>query len=239
MREFHCRQALDYSLLTSDISSRVSALISLASTHFYDANPAVAAATYEQALDLEPDMSPLHRSRVHAELSVVYGQLGCEQDALRSVGFAEQIYPAHPEQDRSYLYAEFTQASLTLEQGLSYVALAEGQPDRDYQRKAADIFARIEQAPPASVPDRIRFEIINHQARTAVLLNDLDAFENYLSRSVDGIVQLGSKQRQKEMHTAWQRAVEQWPNEPRLKALGGRIRSALSQAAVRTESGRA
>ena len=218
VREHHCKQALYYATAADDSSSRVSALISLASTYFYNSEPAQAVVIYEQAFGLEAEMPPLQRSRVHAELSVVYGQLRREQDAIRSAGLAEQLYPDQPEQDRSFLYAEFTPASLTLEQGLAYVALAEHHPGRGYQHRAADIFARVDQTVSA-VPDRIRFEIINHQARTAVLLNDLDAFEAHFSRALDGVTMLGSRQRQKEIQTAWQRATETWPTERRLKAL--------------------
>ena len=218
VREHHCKRALYYATVASDTSSQASALISLASTYFYSSDPAQAAVIYEQASDLEADMQPLQRSRVYAELSVVYGQLRREQDAIRSARLAEQLYPDYPEQDRSFLYAEFTPASLTLEHGLAYVALADQYPGRGYQHKAADTFARIEQMT-SVVPDRIRFEIINHQATTAVLLNDLDAFEIYISRALDGVVLLPSKQRQREIRTAWHRAVETWPRERRLKAL--------------------
>ncbi len=218
VREHHCKRALYYATVASDTSSQASALISLASTYFYSSDPAQAAVIYEQASDLEADMPPLQRSRVYAELSVVYGQLRREQDAIRSARLAEQLYPDYPEQDRSFLYAEFTPASLTLEHGLAYVALADQYPGRGYQNKAADTFARIEQMTSA-VPDRIRLEIINHQATTAVLLNDLDAFETYISRAFAGVVLLPSKQRQREIRTAWHRAAETWPRERRLKAL--------------------
>lgn len=222
VRERHCKQALYYATIAGDSSSQASALISLASTHFYNSEPAQAATVYEQAFALGADMSPLQRSRVHAELAVVYGQLRRESDAIRSAGMAEELYPDTPEQDRSFLYAEFTPASLVLEEGLAYAALAEKYPDRGYKRKAADIFASVERSESA-IPDRIRFEIINHQARTAVLLNDLDAFETYINRGLDGVVLLGSKQRRREMMTALQRAKNAWPRERRVRSLGERL----------------
>ncbi len=222
VRERHCKQALYYATVAGDSGSRASALISLASTHFYNSDPAHAAAIYQQAFALGAAMSALQRSRVHAELAVVYGQLRKEEDAIRSAGVAEELYPDHPEQDRSFLYAEFTPASLSLEQGLAYVALAEQYPGRDYQRRAADIFASVERSTLA-VPDRIRFEIINHQSRAAVLLGDLDAFETYIRRGLDGVVLLGSKQRRREMEIALQGAGERWPRERRVRSLGERL----------------
>jgi len=227
-REHHCKQALEYARIAEDVGSRVSALISLASTYFYDSDPVRAAETYENALTFDAGMSRLQRSRTRAELSVVYGQLGREGETLESAELAEQLYPQQPEQDPSYLYAEFTRASLTLEQGLAYAALAERHPERGYQQIAANVFARVEHAARNSVPDRIRYEITNHQAATAVLLDDMEAFEVYMTRGVEGALLLGSKQRQKEVRAAWRLANETWPADPRLRNLGRDLMPALT-----------
>ena len=218
VREQHGKRALEYAAVAGDASSEASALISLGSTYFYGSDPERAAVVYERVADREAGIPQLQRSRVHAELAVVYGQTRREQDAVRAAGLAEELYPDDPEQDPSYLYADFSPASLTLEQGLAYLALAGQYPDRGYQNTAAGIFARIDRAT-SEAPDRIRLEIINHQAMAAVLLRDLDAFETYLSRALDGAVLLASRQRQREIRSAWQSATQAWPGEPRLKAL--------------------
>jgi tetratricopeptide (TPR) repeat protein len=219
VRERYCKRALQYASVASDASSHASALISLASTYFYASDPLQAAAVYEQAFSHGAALPALQRSRVHAELAVVYGQLGREQEAIRAAGQAEELYPDDPQDDPSFLYAEFTPASLTLERGLAYVALAEQFPGRGYQQKAAAIFGQA-QADRTGSPDRIRFEIVNHQANTAVLLGDLDAFQTYMTLGRDGASQLGSRQRLKEMRMIWDRAITRWPGEQRLKALG-------------------
>jgi tetratricopeptide (TPR) repeat protein/transcriptional regulator with XRE-family HTH domain len=222
VREHYCKRALQYASITSDASSHASALISLASTYFYASDPLQAAALYEQAFSHGAALPALQRSRVHAELAVVYGQLGREQDAIRATGQAEELYPDDPQDDPSFLYAEFTPASLTLERGLAYVALAEQFPGRGFEQKAAGIFGQA-QADRAGSPDRIRFEIINHQASTAVLLGDLDAFETHMMSGHDGASQLGSRQRLREMRTIWDHALVRWPGEQRLKDLGGSL----------------
>ncbi|MGH3449430.1 MAG: helix-turn-helix domain-containing protein [Haloechinothrix sp.] len=226
-RERHCEQAFYYAQVASDVNCETAALVSLASTFFYRGEAARAASVYERALTYgQPGLTPLQYSRVHAELAAVYGQLGREQDALRAIALAEQCYPSDPEHDRSFLYAEFTRGSLALEQGLAYAALAERHPARGHQRRAAEVFAVVEQAAPGTVPDRIRFEIANHQARTAVLLNDFEAFETYMYRGIDGVIQLESRQRQREFRAAWKQAAEAWPNERRLDMLGQRLPTA-------------
>jgi tetratricopeptide (TPR) repeat protein len=223
LREHHCKRALQYAAMTSDASSHASALISLASTYFYAADPQQAAAVYEQAFRYGTALPALQRSRVHAELAVAYGQLGREQDAIRAAGQAEEMYPDRPEDDPSFLYAEFTPASLALEEGLAHLALAGHFPDRGYQQQAAEIFDLTRQ-PARVIPERIRFEIVNHQAETAVLLGDLDAFEAFMSCGLDGITLLGSRQRLKEMQETWHRARTRWPGEHRLKALAEGLR---------------
>ncbi len=132
-RERHCQQALYYARIGSDASTHAAALISLASTYFYRGQPARAAGLYENALVHETTIPRLQQSRLHAELSVVYGQLGRDRDALRCLDVAQDLYPDQPELDPSSLYAEFTPASLTLEKGLAYLALAEQYPNRGYQ----------------------------------------------------------------------------------------------------------
>jgi tetratricopeptide (TPR) repeat protein len=224
-REIHCKQALFYATVASDPGSTVSALISLASTYFYSNDPVRAAAVYEKAFELEADMPPLQRSRVYAELAVVYGQVGREQDAIRSAGQAEEHYPEHPEQDKSFLYAEFTPASLTLEQGLAYAALADQYPDHGHAQTAANIFASLGDSP-SPVPDRIRYEIVNHQAAVAVHMNDLEAFESFIGTAFEGVSILGSRQRRKEAQKSWQLAGQRWPREPRVKALSEQARLA-------------
>lgn len=218
VREHHCKQALYYATLASDKGSQASALISLASTYFYDDDPARAASVYEQASALKSGMSPLQLSHVYAELSVVYGQLSREREAVRATGLAEELYPDDPERDPSFLYAEFTPASLSLETGLAYSALAEQYPGRGYEHKAAGIFARVDEMA-SSVPDRIRFEVVNHQARTAVLTGDLDAFEGYMNRGIEGVMLLGSGQRRREIQAALRIALNLWPRESRIKSL--------------------
>lgn len=223
IREQHCKQALQFAEISADASNHASALISLASTYFYAADPGAAALTYEQAFRHGTALPQLQRSRIFAELAVVYGQLGREQNSIRAAAEAEELYPDRPELDPSYLYAEFTPASLVLERGLACIALAEQFPGHSYGKTAASVFARATSPMPA-IPDRIRFEIVNHQATTAVLLGDLDAFAGFLTQGLDGVALLGSRQRLREMQATWRRAHQRWPNEPRVRALGDGLR---------------
>jgi tetratricopeptide (TPR) repeat protein len=235
LRERHCEQALYYARIGGDASTEAAALISLASTYFYQGQPAQAAHLYEGVLVQKSAIPRLQRSRLHAELSVVYGQLGREHDALRCLGMAEDLYPDQPELDPSSLYAEFTPASLTLERGLAFLTLAEQYPNRGYPDRARDIFEQTSSTSPAAAPARIRFEIANHQAAAAVFMNDLDAFETHLYCGIDGVGLLKSRQRHRETVAVWRQANKAWPHEPRLTVLRERLRCAgvhIGEAAV-------
>lgn len=231
--ERHCKKALYYADISGDLNVKAQALISLGSRYFYGSDPAQAAAVYEQASALEPSMTPLQRSRVHAELAVVYGQTKRVPEAIRSAALAEEAYPGEPEQDPSYLYAEFTPSSLTLERGLLFLAVAEQYPARGYQRKAAEVFSQMNSNALANAPDRIRFEITNVQARAAVLLDDLEAFTAHLSQGLNGAVILQSTQRQREVALALSGAVQKWPDEPRIEELGSQFKQIHSRASGR------
>lgn len=229
MREYHCKQAYHYATVACDTASQASALVSLASTYFYSSRPEQAASVYERALSLEDQLSLLQRSRIHAELSVVYGQLEKVDQAIRSAEVAGQLYPGNPEADPSYLYADFTPASLALEQGLAFLALAEHHDSSGYQYKAAETLRLMDQSESLDVPHRIRFEIVNHLAYTSVLLGDAEAFEAYIHRGIDGARMLGSRQREKEARTAIRRAIQKWPNERRIRRISEALQITASE----------
>lgn len=224
----HAEQAVRYANLASDVSAQVLAFTSLGWAYRYSPDPAQALATFERLSALEGKMPLQRRSRHQAELAVAYGQLGREQEALRSAGRAEDLYPDRAENDPSYLYAELTPTMLSLIQGLAYLALAEQHEGRGYERQAADVLSRIDRAEAVAISDRVRYEIANHQARASVLLDDLDAFELHIHRGLDGVVLLGSKQRLREARQAWQMAMHKWPDERRLTVVTERLQLTAS-----------
>lgn len=70
-----------------------------------------------------------------------------------------------------------------------------------------------------AVAERIRVEIVNHQAATALEMRDLESFVSHLSRGVQGARHLRSALRLHEAENTWRRALEVWPTEPRVTAL--------------------
>ena len=219
-RESYCQRAFHYSEIAEDPSLLVAALISLASTHYYRNDPIQATYIYQKALLHMERIPPLQRSRLSVELAVVYAQRGQEQEALHFLKLAQQVYPDHPENDPSFLYAEFSPASLFLEEGLTFLALTEHYPDREYEQKAWERFAQVEEQQSKSlVPARILFEITNHQAETALALRNQELFRTYLEKGIEGAKALNSKQRRREAVEVYKQARIIWPQESRIKDL--------------------
>jgi tetratricopeptide (TPR) repeat protein len=224
VRERHCRQAAELAAISGDPGATAAALISLASTWFYAGDPARAAAGYERALAVAGPLPPLLLSRAHAEAAVAYGQLGRDQDALRGLGLAADLYPDSPEQDPSWLYAEWTPASLAMEQGMAYAALAPRR--RGYARQAARTLAGAAGSARRPAPDRIRCEAVTRQAQVAVLDGDLGAYEEHATAGLRGAVLLASAQRHRELRAAWQQAAARWSGSRRVAAAGDALRDA-------------
>ena len=219
-RETCCQRALHYSEIAEDASSIVAALISLASTSYYDKDPQKAASIYQKALSHIKHIPPLQRARLSVELAVVYAQQGREQEALHFMELAQKAYPERPENDPSFLYAEFSSASMILETGLTYLALAQRYPQRGYGKHAWETFVRIEEPQSQSaIPRRIFYEVTNQQAETALVLRDQERFRTYLEKGVQGANLLNSKQRRREAIEAYKRAQVVWAGESAIHQL--------------------
>ena len=220
VRETCCQRALHYSEIAEDSSSIVAALISLASTSYYDKDPQKAASIYQKALSHMKNIPPLQRARLSAELAVVYAQQGREQEALHCMELAQKAYPERPEHDPSFLYAEFSPASMILETGLTYLALAQQYPQRSYGKHAWDTFVHIEEPQSqGTIPKRIFYEVTNQQAETALVLRDQERFRTYLEKGVQGANLLNSKQRRREAIEVYKRAQVVWAGESRIHQL--------------------
>ena len=216
-REMYFQKAAQYSEIAENAGLQVSALISLG---YHNQDPIQAAQIYQRALLHKDAISPLLLSRLYIELSVAYARMRQEQEALGYMRLAQEIYPEYPENDPSFLYAEFSPSGMILEEGLTHLALAHHYPDREYPQQTWDTFARVEKLQTTfPVPERIRVEIINYQAKTALALKNLDAFCACLKQGILGASVLGSKRRRQEAIDVYKDARKLWPKESHLRDL--------------------
>jgi transcriptional regulator with XRE-family HTH domain/tetratricopeptide (TPR) repeat protein len=216
-RDASFQEAVQYAEIAQHPGLLVAALISLA---YHKKDPREAEHLYRRALVYENGISPLQLSRLYAQLSVAYAQENREKEALHSFHEAQDVYPALPEQDSSFLYAEFSPFSLLLEQGRVYLALSYHQPTGQHPQQAWKIFAEGEerQTQPG-ISERIRYEIINYQAETALALRERDLCCAYMEQGAHGAETLRSAKRRKEILVTKSQALKVWPHEARVKAV--------------------
>ncbi len=216
-RDAYCQQAVYYAEITHNPSLLVAALSSLA---YHKPHPVEAEQLYQKAVVYEQAVSPLQRSRLYAQLSVACAQQNRVDDTMQYLHLAEQEYPMHPENDPSFLYADFCPGSMVREKGRVYLALNEHEPDGYYPQQAWGTFASVEAGPSKLViPERIRYEIVNYQAETALALQDRDLCCDYLEQGARGAVALGSVKRRKEVIVVRNKALKLWPHDARVKEL--------------------
>jgi DNA-binding SARP family transcriptional activator/tetratricopeptide (TPR) repeat protein len=216
-RDAAFQQAVLYAQIAQNPGLLAAALISLA---YHQLDPAEAERLYQQALTYQQAISPLQRSRLYAELAVACAQQDRLEEASRYLAQAQQDYPTAPEDDPSFLYAEFSPASLLMEQGRVHLALAQHRPEGTASQQAWETFAGVEAHPTTLiVSERIRYEIVNYQAETALALRDRDLCCTYVERGAQGALLLGSVKRRKEVVAVRNRALKLWPHDGRVKEL--------------------
>lgn len=194
--------------------------VALISRAYYDTEPKDASFFYQRGLAWKDDLSPLLLSRLYARLAVVSAQQANADEALQFLQLAQESYPAAPENDPTYFYADFSPASFAMEQGLTYLTLAQQTQTQQYAQRAWEIFEKAGHSSTATIaPARISYEIVNHQAGTALALNDLEAFCHRLELGVSGARVLKSEQRRQEALCLYKDARALWPHEARLQPL--------------------
>jgi transcriptional regulator with XRE-family HTH domain/tetratricopeptide (TPR) repeat protein len=216
-RDAYFQQALYYAEIALDPGLLVVALISVA---YQLPDPLEAEQFYQRALVYEQTISPLQRSRLYAGVSITYAQQNREDEALRYLRLAGQEYPVSPKADPSTLYTDFGPFSMIRDKGKVYLALAAYHPDRHHPQQAWETFAAAESGQSTLItPERIRYQVVNYQAETALALQDRDLCCEYLERGAQGAVLLGSAKRQREVISTREKALKLWPHEERVKEL--------------------
>ncbi len=211
-RELCNKQAVQYSRLSGDQRSLIPALRSLGTTYYYKGQYSHALHAYQDALPHIKSVSPSQQACVYISLAVAHAHMDQSQDALTYLGLANDIFPDYPETDPSFSYAEFDLSEMILWEGITRSRLGQTQ-------QALDIFNRIEQ-PDFTASERLRIEIINQQAKTAILSGDVEQGAAYVETGLTGAKVLGSQRRYSEAYENFQQMRLLWPQEQRVMALG-------------------
>ncbi|MBE3558889.1 MAG: hypothetical protein IMW89_06650 [Ktedonobacteraceae bacterium] len=224
-REHYCRKAITSSNLSGDPRLQAGAWMYLGYTHCYQGKPEEAIPTFLQALHCLGKLRSLLRSDIYMGLACAYGQCQKEKEACEAITLAQQYFPAHPEHEPDYLYASCGLSALYIWEGRTYLALGEHFPDRGYYQKAWKALGQVSGTRPAS--ERDRTEILIYQSKAALGKRELAVASDYLEIGLDAAKALGSKRRVSEACEVYRQMCNDWPNEPRMRALLERFRPYL------------
>lgn len=211
--EVYCKQALEYSRIAEDRNLEVAALKHLATKFTSAKYPVKTLHTYQEALPLVDQVSPLLRSRTYLGLALAYAQCDQKQEAFRYLGLAKDTFPEKPEDDLGFAYADCGISSLNHYGGLIYLQF--NQP-----KEAWKIFAGVERLKTKIVvPERTIIEIVNCQAEAAVVQRDLELACAHVQAGVAGAVKLKSEKRFNDTLSVYKQMRLIWPHEQPVKAL--------------------
>jgi hypothetical protein len=217
----HLRMALKYAEIAGDPGLEASVLLGAsASIVIHRDDPIGVEETHQRLLHRESQLTPLQRARLHSQLAIQRAMQRQERESIRHLSLAETAYPASVQDDPSFARQDFGPGQFVLYRGLAQLALARAYPDRCYQMQAWETFDQVGPlAGQGGVAERVRVEIVNHQADTALEMRDLDSFVSHLQRGVAGARSLRSALRLHEATISWRRALQVWPTETRVSAL--------------------
>jgi tetratricopeptide (TPR) repeat protein len=211
--EWCCHQAVEYADASNDRNLQAAALKHLA-TKYRDAHyPILTLRTYERAIPLLDEVTPLLRSRIYLGLALAHADCGNNGDAVRYWDLAQETFPHDPQHDPAFQFADCRRSSLHHYGGLIHLAL--GRPN-----EAWDAFAETTGRPlEGDVPERTVIEITNCQAMAAIAQRDLDLAAATLESAALGAARLQSPMRYRESAAIYQTIARQWPNDRRVRRL--------------------
>jgi tetratricopeptide (TPR) repeat protein len=220
-----CRLGVQWARQAADPTLLVATLATCGATFRYTGQPEQAIQTYQEAMPMLNQASPLAQTSLLIKLAEAYAQLGQKQEAEQSLSRAYKVFPAHPWEDDAALFADCGEPSICLWDGLTHLALsrtasADDRTARLHLRHTWDMLDLYGGThPPFVVSERNHVEILVHQAATAVALDDMDLFTSTFADAVTAMKALGSQRRRQEAVAVYWQARKRWPHEIRISDL--------------------
>jgi hypothetical protein len=211
------QRAFDYAQLACDPNLEVAALIKQGSLGFHRRDGRVARHAYDQAIMLAHDkrVTPLLRGRAYAGAAEVYAMRGEEQDALRVMGLAYDLFPVQPEQDSAYPYLYASRYSLHVF-GACQTHLFLSHP-KDAQ-KALEALEREENTDATKEPIT-RLDLLYYQAEIQVQQAEQEAVLATLTEAAQLALHLGSMLYFRKLATIYHAVRARWPHDKAVRSL--------------------
>jgi transcriptional regulator with XRE-family HTH domain/tetratricopeptide (TPR) repeat protein len=219
-RELHCQEAVRYATISQDRTLQAASLMYLGYTYshcYYPRQPQRAVPLFKKALYTLGEETTLLRSDILMGLAEAHAQCKEEQEALSCIGQAQDLFPADPELDPSFIYADCGVNTLYQWQGKTYLQLVEHFPDAGYQQKAAG--SLMQSIGISSISDRSTNETLIYQADAARVLGELKIYSSSLRQAAQMASAIGSRRRYNDALLVYQRTPEKWRKERQIQAL--------------------
>lgn len=205
------REGISHGELAGEPNLQVASLIREALVSFFLKRPRRCLQSYQRALPLVSQVSPLLQGRVYAGLAEASGRPGQEDEARRFLEMARETFPQQAEDDPSFSFTHFTLTSISTYEGIMYLNLR--QPDQ-----ARQAFERIDRVISTdAVPNRL--ELIVHQAMVACALDELEQTGQLIKLALPMAHLLGSRLRADQLYEIYEQMLEKWDDEPCVREL--------------------
>ena len=164
-------------------------------------------------------ISPLIQSSIYGGMAKYQAQNGLADNALIALEQARELFSSSSPGDEVYSYADHNYSNLILDSGLTYYYL------RQYDKAFAALSEAIDpETQTARVPmssERIRIEIINHQALASLkrTKKERELSIGLWKAGIQGAQALRSEQRLTEAHTAFEVMEGLWPGDSAIDEL--------------------
>ena len=218
-REKYAHEAVRCSRFSQDKKLQAAALMTLGYTYVFcqPLRPEAAIETFQAALRILEGENSLLRSDICIGLADAYAQCGKEREALETITLAQNHFPAYPEHDPSFLYADCSLSVLYQWEGKMYLHLTEHHTSKAYYQKAWNAFAEARKI--QTLHQRGISEVTIDQANTARGMGELSVYTNHLREGIDMAITLKSQRRYQEAVAVYLQTPDTWLAEQELVTL--------------------
>jgi tetratricopeptide (TPR) repeat protein len=213
-RQKYSEQALFYGEIAQDATLQVAAIRQIATTFNYQERFQQVLETYQRALPLLADVSPLLRSCIYAALSGVYAQFQRKDEADRAIGVAYEHFGEHQGEEPDLLRSINASENLLIQwAGENHLKL--GRP-----RQAEAVLSKLNvMDPQLKLPKRIRIEAINARVQMFLAIDQMEQACSYLETALQLAIEVGSSLRLREVTQTLHLLRKQWPEEKPVRQL--------------------
>jgi hypothetical protein len=207
-RQKYSEQALFYGEIAQDSTLQVAALRQIATTFNYQERFQNVLETYQRALPLLVDVSPLLRSCIYAALSGVYAQFQRRNEADHAIGLAYEHFGEHQGEEPDLL------RSINASENLLIQWAGENHLKLGRLRQAEKVFSKLNVLDPhLRLPTRIRIEAIDARVQMFLAIDEMEQACSYLETALRLAIEVGSSLRLREVTQTLHLLRQQWPEE--------------------------